>query len=389
MVPASNHNRFRIMTPSQTPPEAAAPTRARWHPTRLFAPILAGATLRERLVGCLGALLGIGITSLVCHFILGDSLHLAVIVAPIGASAVLLFAVPASPLAQPWPIIGGNTISAAVGVAVLHLVPDPALAAGIAVALAILVMSLARCLHPPGGAAALTAVLAGPTVAASGYLYPFLPVALNSVILVLLGIAFHRLSQRRYPHAATPAPLNTHQTVDAPAQMRVGFGAADIDAALHALDETFDIDRADLDRLFREVEHQALLRAPGNLTCAEIMSRDVISIGAGESVAAARALLLDHNIRTLPVLNDAGSLVGTVGLRELTRGDGKLGDLVSSAPVTAPQDLAMNLIPKLTDGRHHAVIVTDEAHRVLGLITQTDLLAALARALVARLDYAI
>lgn len=376
------------MLPS-APPDLPDGARSRWHPAGLFAPILAGATLRERLIGCLGALIGIGITSLVCEVVLGGTLSLAFIVAPIGASAVLLFAVPASPLAQPWPIIGGNTISAAIGVAVLHLVPDPVLAAGIAVALAILVMSLCRCLHPPGGAAALTAVLGGPAVAASGYLYPLLPVALNSLILVLLGIAFHRLTGRGYPHVAAAAAVNTHRTVDAPPQLRVGFQGADIDAALDALDETFDIDRADLDRLFREVEHQALLRAHGNLTCAEIMSRDVVRIGADESVAAARALLLERNIRTLPVLDEAGRLIGTVGLRELTRGDGKVGELISHAAMAAPQDLAMNLIPKLTDGRHHAVIVTDAERQVLGLITQTDLLAALARALASRLDYSI
>ncbi|MFG3757464.1 HPP family protein, partial [Klebsiella pneumoniae] len=74
------------------------------------------------------------------------------LVASIGASAVLLFAVPASPLAQPWPIIGGNSVSALVGIVVARAIGDPLLAAAVAAALAIAVMSLARCLHPPGGA---------------------------------------------------------------------------------------------------------------------------------------------------------------------------------------------------------------------------------------------
>src|SRR5690349_14350985 len=100
---------------------------------RLFVPILAGATLRDRLVACLGALLGITITGAVCGFTLGDGYDVPLIVAPMGASAVLLFAVPASPLAQPWPIIGGNTISAAVGLLMAHLVGDPILASGLAV----------------------------------------------------------------------------------------------------------------------------------------------------------------------------------------------------------------------------------------------------------------
>ncbi|MFD1837338.1 HPP family protein [Paracidovorax cattleyae] len=82
------------------------------------------------------------------------------LVAPIGASAVLVFGVPASPLAQPWPVVGGNALSALVGVACAALVPDPALAGALAVALAIALMVRLRCLHPPGGAAALFVVMA-------------------------------------------------------------------------------------------------------------------------------------------------------------------------------------------------------------------------------------
>ncbi|WP_208109731.1 HPP family protein [Dongia mobilis] len=360
-------------------------------PWRLFAPILAGATLRERLIGCLGVLIGVAATSYLSHAVLGDWLHLPFLVAPVGASALLLFAVPASPMAQPWPIIGGNTISAAVGVAIGHMVPDPSFAAGIAVALAFLAMSLTRSLHPPGGAAALSAVLGGQTVAGAGLLYPFIPVGANSLLLVAIGIAVHRFTRRAYPHVAPPAPANTRGTGDLPPQLRAGFQAADIDAALARLDETFDIDRADLDRLFREVEHQALLRAHSNLACQEIMSRDVVTVAGNAAPAAARDLLLRHNVRTLPVVDSDGRLLGSVGLRELAAGgeDATVAALASPAATAPLNELAMNLVPRLSDGRSHAVVITDENGGVCGLITQTDLLAALARALVARIDYSI
>src|SRR5690349_13220636 len=130
--------------------------------SRLFHPILAGATLRDRLLACLGALVSIALTGLLCGALFGEGSHLPLIVAPMGASAVLLFAVPASPLAQPWSIIGGNTISAIMGYLVAQFIADPIVAAGAAVALAIAVMSFTRCLHPPGRAAALTAALGGP-----------------------------------------------------------------------------------------------------------------------------------------------------------------------------------------------------------------------------------
>lgn len=346
---------------------------------RLFVPILAGATLRERLVACIGATVGIALTGVIASLVLGNGPHVPLLVAPMGASAVLLFAVPASPLAQPWSIIGGNTISALVGVIVAHFIHETALATGIAVALAIAAMSFTRCLHPPGGAAALTAVLGGPAVISAGFLFPFVPVALNSILLVALGYGFHRLARRNYPHVPVAAPANSHGTSDPPAQSRVGFRSEDIDAALGALDETFDIDRSDLDRLLRQVELQAMVRAHKAVLCEDIMSRDVISVDVHTTAEAARQLLLDHNIRTLPVVNAEARLAGTVGLRELTQACGSVASVISPAATAGADFAAMGLLPVLTDGRSHAVIIVDGDERILGLITQTDLLAATAR----------
>jgi CBS domain-containing membrane protein len=116
---------------------------------RLFAPILAGATLRDRMMACLGAILGISLTGIISGYIFESDFHLPLIIAPLGASAVLLFAVPASPLAQPWSIIGGNTLSAFIGVTVAYFVHDPMLATGLSVSLAIMAMSFACCFILP------------------------------------------------------------------------------------------------------------------------------------------------------------------------------------------------------------------------------------------------
>jgi CBS domain-containing membrane protein len=348
---------------------------------RLFSPILAGATLKERLIGCLGALIGICLTGLVCGLVMGQDPHFPLIVAPIGASAVLLFAVPASPLAQPWSIVGGNTISAFVGVTVAMLVQDPTLAIGLAVALAILVMSLTRSLHPPGGATALTAVIGGAAVARSGFWFPLVPIAINSLILVALGMLFHRLAGRQYPHRQTVAAVNPHKTADPPPALRVGFNAEDIDAAIATLNETLDVSRADIDTLLRQVEMQALLRQRGELACADIMSRDVVTIPADASADEARARLLEHDIRTLPVLDENGRLKGTVGLRELAAIAPGAPLPVSAAATAGPSDPAIGLLPRLTDGATHAVVVCDEDGRVIGIISQTDLLATLAKSL--------
>ena len=223
-----------------------------------FVPILAGATLRDRLIACAGGLVGVMLTSLVSAAALHGLAPLPLLVAPIGASAVLVFAVPASPLAQPWSMVGGNVVSALVGVTAARFIPVPSLAVGVAVGGAILAMSLLRCLHPPGGAVALTAVIGGPAVLGAGYAFTFVPVGINSVILVLAGVAFHKASGHSYPHRAIP--IAGHEL--AASELGVPH-PADIDLALADLGETFDVSREDLDLLFRRVEFHANERIKG------------------------------------------------------------------------------------------------------------------------------
>lgn len=170
---------------------------------------------------------------------------------------MLLFAIPASPLAQPWPIIGGNTLSAFIGVTVAYLVRDPMIATGLSVSLAIMAMSFARCLHPPGGVAALTAVVGGSTVISRGFMFPRVPVALNSIVLVGLGFIFHALSGKSYPHNHPPA---VDVKREGPLELGGGVTSDDVDAALTELGGTFDIDREDLNELMQLAESRALAR---------------------------------------------------------------------------------------------------------------------------------
>lgn len=332
------------------------------------------------MLACLGAFAGIAVVALVGTLVHDDAWRVSWLVAPMGASAVLLFVVPASPMAQPWPIVGGNVLSAAVGLVVAHLVGDQTLAVALAVALAIGLMSVARCLHPPGGAAALTAVLGGPAVESTGNLFPLVPVGLDAVVLVAVGWAFHRLlSGHSYPHVspAAAAPI----TGDPLPMRRVGFRGEDVDDVLASMGEAYDIRREDLDRLLREVEARALAREHGDLTCAEIMSRDVISIDRGAPPDRARRLLLESGVRLLPVLDDDGRAVGGIGLRELAGDGDTVGELMAPAFVTTSERPAIELTEPLTDGHRHAAMVIGADGRLVGLVTQADLLAAVARRL--------
>lgn len=158
---------------------------------------------------------------------------------------MLVFAVPASPLAQPWPVIGGNSLSALVGFVAALLISEPGIAATIAVPLAILGMSLARCLHPPGGAVALLAATTSSPLP--------LPIALGSIFLIGVGWAFHRFSGHAYPHRPDPAAARRQLAAE-------GLIPDDLDRALADLHEAFDISREDLALLLARAEHHAAER---------------------------------------------------------------------------------------------------------------------------------
>ncbi|ADH87742.1 CBS domain containing membrane protein [Ancylobacter novellus DSM 506] len=341
---------------------------------RLFRPILAGATLRDRILACLGALVGIALTAFVSAVAAGNVTDLLWIVPPMGASAVLLFAVPASPMAQPWPAIGGNVISALIGIAVAHFMPLSALSAGIAVASAIAAMSLLRCLHPPGGAAALVGLFAG---ASSSYWFPLMPVGVNAVILTASAWVYHRMSGHTYPHAPAAPAAAPKPTQELPWT----FSRSDVASALEEMGETFDIDTADLETLLRTIEQRALARSYKQLTCRELMSTGLISVAASAAPEEARAKLVASDVRRLPVLDTDGRIVGAVGLRDLIRPAATVRALMTPAATATPEAHAIDLLGRYAHDRVHAVFVVDEDRKPIGVVTEADWLAVLTRGL--------
>jgi len=153
----------------------------------------------ERWVAAIGAFCGILATAWISwHYLSTKDAWL--MVGSMGASAVLLFAVPHGQLSQPWAATGGQLISAAVGVTCAQWIPVPVLAAAAAVSLAVLTMHYARCIHPPGGATALIAVIGGPSIHALGYRYVIEPVMINALTILVIAFAFNNLFRwRRYP----------------------------------------------------------------------------------------------------------------------------------------------------------------------------------------------
>jgi CBS domain-containing membrane protein len=204
--------------------------------------------------GAVGAGIGIALAGLATWLALGlvpggRSDVLPFLVAPLGASAVLVFCVPASPLAQPWAVIGGDLLSAAVGLIAGHLIGDPWAAGSLAVGTAIAVMSLARCLHPPGGACALLCALGASGKVPWDWTW-MAPIAANVLLLCAVGWLYNNLTGHPWPHRPPRVP---HPPVAAPLYSR-----EDIVAVLDDWNEVLDVDVDDLDAFV-----QALLRRGG------------------------------------------------------------------------------------------------------------------------------
>jgi CBS domain-containing membrane protein len=222
---------------------------------------------RERIISAVGGFLGIGGILLVTTSIL-PAASAGLIVASMGASAVLLFAVPHGKLSQPWALIGGHLISACIGVTVGKWVPQPILAAALAVGLAIGAMHYARCIHPPGGASALAAVVSGSKVHALGYMYVLTPVMLNVSIILLVAIAVNLPFQWRMYPAGLKLLLKKYK----PAQARElreqpGIQLADIRYAIEKMDIVVDVTDDDLNEIFRLAQQHA---SEGHLSSAQI-----------------------------------------------------------------------------------------------------------------------
>lgn len=351
-------------------------------------PLAAGRT--ERVRAALGACVGLFVTALLSHVLAPDLA--AWLIAPMGASAVLLFCVPGSPLAQPWSVIGGNTLSALVGVACAYLVPDPLLAAPLAGCLAIAAMFALRCLHPPGGAVALTTVLGGAAVHQAGFLFALTPVALNSALIVCAAILYNNLTGRRYPHAPHAADRNVHATGDPAPAARLGITEADLEAALVRYGEVLDVSRDDLMAIVDDARQLALHRHFRQRSCGELMSRHVVAVGPRDTLAHARELLLRHRLQSVPVLDERRYLVGILGQEDLLRHGGWSASLRALVPGAAPRvadamrqrvvalpaeaPLAQ-LVPLLVDGGYHQVAITGKDGAVAGIVSRSDMMAAL------------
>lgn len=365
---------------------------------------LSAITLRHRFKVVAAAFVALLLVSQISQWYLAGSGHV-LLLASMGASAVLLFGLPGSPLAKPAVFLWGHLLPAAIGLACSHLFSSFPLMAAATIAMVLFVMYLFEAMHPPGGATALVPVIATTTGSAPGLDFLLFPVGLN--LLVMLGVSL--LLQRYLRPQRLPGP-GTPVTTDLPPLSRSQLQHEDLQAAMDKFQSVLDISEADLVQLFSLAQQHAQSRQHSAVSCADIMAKDLVTVSPQTPLRDAWLLLRQHKISMLPVVAADERLVGVISvpdflkdlaLSELTgtrqhlrslwlhlrlkwSGHGSLrqhnvGDKMSTQlVVAAPDDPITVLVPLLANnGLHHVPIVAAD-QKLCGVVTQSDLMAALA-----------
>ncbi len=348
-----------------------------------------------------GILAGMSLCAFLLEALMGTGHWMLV---PLAGTLVILYVQPHSPVAQPWPVVGSYGLSCLVGLMCSHWIGFAPLSAPLAMALSVWLMLRLRCFHPPGAAMALMIVVGGPmtTMAALQLLEQ---VSLNvGAALMTTMLVSNCLLRRPYPYVVPSTTRNTHSTRDNAPLQRMGLVHEDLASAIHALDTFVDVQEDELVQIYNLAIDHAFGRHVG-LTCAEIMSRDVVTVEFGTELETAWNQMRRHKIKSLPVVDPFGHLIGittvadflrqldgnsasgmAVGLQALLRKTPGptsqkaevVGQIMSAQVLTAqPQTLVSTLVAQMASQGLPQIPIVDSQRKVVGIVTQSDMLVAL------------
>ena len=347
----------------------------------------------EMLRATLGATLGVLITSSLSLYFANYAEAHHWLVASLGASALLIFLVPTSPLAQPWNILAGNMVGALTGITCAILMPHPIASISVAVCASMLLMLALRSVHPPSIAMAVFPALNG----IQDYQFAPFPVLFDSCVLVLLGMLYNRLTGVSYPPSLK---LHTPPSTTSPR-----FIDQDYDAALSHYNQTLNISHDDLEKLVSYVHQSAFRRNLGTRRCATLMNANPVTTQADMPLQQAWDLMRERNVKALPVVDSDGQVIGILTLSDFLRRAGldrpdtlrqrlrhflaprqspapRVQDVMTTPVATANQNMSIaDLIPLFSQGRHRHMPVLNDEHHLVGMITQSDLMLDLYRIL--------
>ncbi len=377
----------------------------------LFGPKPSAVSINEKLISALAGLLSIALIMLVSKQFLAPE-ALPWVVASMGASAVLLFAVPNGPLSQPWSFVVGHLLSAFIGISVAKLVNDPLIASSLAVSLAIFAMYLTSSLHPPGGATALTAVVGGSAITDLGYWYMLTPIAVNLLVMLVWALIINNiLKQRDYPNGInkiidSPAKTTIKNSIETEQQNSIR--RSDLHSALTEMDIFIDVAEDDLNTLFNLTLMHTVKKNIGDILCHEIMSSSVITIDYDTDVEQVWELMINKRVHAFPVVDKANHVLGIVSLHDFlnqinfkdnsksgsnvifqlnnfikktttlhTHKAEYAGHLMSKPVITINKDQhVLELFELFYRHNIHHIPVVDKHKKLVGIITPKDLLLA-------------
>ena len=359
-------------------------------------------SFKEKSIVTLACFFAILLTGLITRLYAAE--HVSILVASMGASAAILFTIPSSPLAQPWPFVGGQLGSAFVGVYCATFINDLPLAAASSAGLSVLLMLGLRCLHPPGVATALAPVLNSVHPSLPDVNFLLFPVGINVLLMLTLAYVINRLVlHREYPvrlSTSSHAKLqNKHQN------HLVDITQADITLATRGFDHFLDISTDELLQIYTRLQLLALQKNVGVMRCGEIMKRDIITVEYTTEVETAWLLMHEHHLKAMPVLDKTRHVIGMVTrydflknlkltpyhsfqdkwLAFIRRSPGintdkpeAIGHIMTrDVKILSVSDHVAELIPLIVNEGHHHLPIIDENNHFIGMVFQSQLILAL------------
>ena len=337
----------------------------------------------------------------------GVSAAYPILVASMGASAVILFIMPGSPLAQPWPLVGGQMLSAIIGIACAQMIENTVLASGCAVGGSILAMLLLRCLHPPGAATALTPIIAGDPVGFDNYSFVLTPVGINVAIMLIMAIAINRCILR-YAYPTVPHQTDNkkhkHSTLIQPSQ-RVGISEQDVEQALENMNMFMDVSTGDLSKILTDAQRQSFKRHSGNVTCADIMVKNILTVEYGTEVEEAWKIMHSEKLKAIPVIDRGRRVIGIITWNDFfkfikvnsnetfqgkfrafirrtpdvsTDKPESVGHIMTTSVSVLPENTHIaDLIPLMSNQGYRQIPIVNNENRLVGMVYQANLIAAL------------
>lgn len=334
------------------------------------------------------------------------SIAYPIIIASMGASAVIVLIMPGSPVAQPWPLVGGHLLSATVGIWSAQTFSDKPLASACAVMLSVLVMLLFRCLHPPGAATALTPVMAGDSIISHDYDFVLMPVSVNVAIMLVMAIVINRwLLRYEYPVVVHHADDKKTQTNSVQFAQYSGISTEDMEHALEQMDTFVDVSAADLSRLLSDAQLESFKRSSGNVTCADIMVRNILTVEYGTEVEDTWKIMYAEKLKAMPVIDRSRRVIGIITSNDFFKYikiDGKetfqeqlrafirrtpdisthkpeaVGHIMTKSVAVLPETTHIAaLVPLMSNQGYRQIPIVNHENRLVGMVYQANLIAAL------------